>query len=95
MFEIERETDKFSSYLCRAWEVLSGTPLRSPATVLGVLCRKWFPGIVELPSKAREPAYTWDRYALGEDDQYRNKQERILAEFWVSSSRTTLINPSH
>lgn len=95
MFEIKRETDKFSSHLCRAWEVLLGTPLRSLASLPGVLCRKWYPGTVELPSGNREPAYTWDRYALAEDDQYRNKQERILAEFWVSLSRTTLINTSH
>jgi len=38
---------------------------------------------------------TWDRYALGEDDTYRNPQERILAEFWVSSFRTTIIHPLH
>lgn len=30
----------------------------------------------------REPAYTWDRYQLAPDGRYRNKQERVLAEFW-------------
>jgi hypothetical protein len=39
--------------------------------------------------------FTWDRYALALDDQYHNKQERVLAEFWVSISRTTLLNTSH
>ena len=43
----------------------------------------------------REPASNWDRYALVTDDTYRNKQERVLAEFWVSLSRTTLLNTSH
>lgn len=74
---------------------MSGTPVRAPPTILGTLCRKYFPGLVELASGAREPATTWDRYALGEDDTYRNPQERILAEFWVSSFRTTIIHRLH
>ena len=69
--------------------VLSGTPARSPASILGVLCRKWYPGLVNVSEDVREPAYTWDRYQLAPDDRYRNKQERVLAEFWVSLSRTT------
>ncbi|XP_066323174.1 uncharacterized protein [Miscanthus floridulus] len=68
----------------RAWLVLSGTPARTPASILGVLCRKWYPGIVQLSKEpvVREPASNWDRYALVTDDTYRNKQERVLAEFW-------------
>jgi hypothetical protein len=38
----------FFNHLCRAWRVLLGTPSRSPASILGVLCRKWYPDIVEL-----------------------------------------------
>ena len=76
---------------------MSGTPARTPASILGVLCRKWYPGIVQLSEEpvVREPASNWDRYALVTDDTYRNKQERVLAEFWVSFSRTTLLNTSH
>ena len=39
---------------------------------LGTLCRKYFPGLVELASGARERATTSDRYALAVDDTYRN-----------------------
>jgi hypothetical protein len=74
---------------------LSGTPSHSPASILGVLCRKWYPGIVELTLGGREPAFSWDRYALASDDHYCNKQDRVLAEFWVSLSHTTLVNTSH
>ena len=75
--------------MCRAWLVLLGTPARTPASILGVLCRKWYPGLVNVSEDVREPTYTWDRYQLAPDDRYRNKQERVLAEFWVSLSRTT------
>ena len=47
------------------------------------------PSLVNMSEDVREPAYTWDRYQLAPDDRYRNKQERVLAEFWVSLSRTT------
>ena len=75
---------------------MSGTPACTPASILGVLCRKWYPGIVQLSEEpvVREPASNY-RYALVMDDTYRNKQERVLAEFWVSLSRTTLLNTSH
>ena len=76
---------------------MSGTSARTPASILGVLCRKWYPGIVQLSEEpvVQEPASNWDRYALVTDDTYRNKQERVLAEFWVSLSRTTLLNTLH
>jgi hypothetical protein len=35
------------------------------------------------------------RYTLVQDEPYCNKEERVLAEFWVSLSRTTLFNTSH
>jgi hypothetical protein len=84
----------FLNHLCRAWKVLSGTLSRSPTSILGVLCRKWYLDIVEL-TPGGEPAFSWDRYALAPDEHYRNKQDRVLAEFWVSLSRTTLANTSH
>ena len=33
-----------------------------------------------------ESAWSWDRYKLGSDDEQDNKQERVLADFWVSVS---------
>ena len=33
-----------------------------PASILGVLCRKWYLGLVNVSEDVREPAYTWDRY---------------------------------
>jgi hypothetical protein len=76
---------------------LSGTPARSLISILGVLCRKWYPDIVQLSEEpvVRESASKWDRYALVTDDTYRNKQEWVLVEFLVSLSRTTLLNTSH
>jgi hypothetical protein len=77
--------------------VLSGAldPPRTPATILGCLCRKYFPGLVNIGDRKREPAWSWDRYALAMDDQQHNKQERVLAEFWVSLSQHSSIHLLH
>ena len=56
--------DKLIIFLeCRSWEVLSGALSgdHKPASILGVLCRKLYPGFVTLPDGRREPAYTWER----------------------------------
>jgi hypothetical protein len=77
--------------------ILSGAldPPRTPASVLGVLCRKYFPSLVDLGDDKWEPAYLWDRYQLAPDDQNCNKQEQILAEFWVSLSQHSSIHRLH
>lgn len=84
----------FINHLCRGWLVMSGAldPPRTPATVLGCLCRKHFPGLVTLKDGKREPAWSWKRYELAADDEQDNKQERVLADFWVSVSLLSSIH---
>ena len=62
------------------WLVLSGAldPPRTPATVLGCLCRKHFLGLVDLKEGRWELAWSWDRYKLGLDDE----QETSRSRFW-------------
>ena len=62
-------------------------PPRTPATILGCMWRKHFPDLVDLGDGRWEPAWSWQRYALGEDDDKANKQERVLADFRVSVSQ--------
>jgi hypothetical protein len=85
--KIKRETDIFK-HLCRGWLLLSGAldPPRTPATVLGCLCRKHFPGLVDIGGGTMELAYSWKMYEKATDDEQPNKQERVLADFWVSVS---------
>ena len=63
-----------------------------PATVLGCLCRKHFPGLVDVKEGRWEPAWAWDRYKLGSDDEQDNKQEWVLADFWASVSQHSSIH---
>jgi hypothetical protein len=50
---------------------------------------------VDLGDDKWELAYSWDRYQLAPDDQNRNKQEWVLAEFWVSLSQHNSIHCLH
>ena len=62
--------------------------------ILGLLCRQHFPGIITYASKT-ELAYSFDHYAVAPDAEYPNKAAWVKAEFWVSLTRTTLLNTSH
>jgi hypothetical protein len=77
------------SCLCRNWIVMSGGQTRSPNGVLGLLVRKYFPGIVTYKGK-REPAYTAAHYLQGEDNEYGNALEHVFHDFWVSRRRSNL-----
>ena len=74
--------------------VVSGSCARLVNGILGLLCRQHFPGIVTYALKT-EPAYSFDHYAVATDAEYPNKVAWVKAEFWVSLSRTTLLNTSH
>ena len=74
--------------------VVSGDSARLVNSILGLLCRQHFLGIVTYASKT-EPAYSFDHYAIAFDAEYPNKVARVKAEFWVSLPRTTLLNTSH
>ena len=74
--------------------VVSGGNARLVNGILGLLCRQHFPGIVTYASK-KEPAYSFDHYAIATDAEYPNKVARVKAKFWVSLPRTTLLNTPH
>ena len=80
--------------MCRNWVVVSDGNAWLVNGILGLLCRQYFPDIVMYASKT-EPAYSFDHYAIALDAEYPNKAARLKAEFWVSLSRTTLLNTSH
>lgn len=57
--------------------------VRSVNGILGLLCKKHYPGLV-LYRDSREPAFTFDHYEVAPDPDYRNVAEKVKAEFWVS-----------
>jgi len=50
-------------------------------SILGLLCREHFPGIVKFAGK-EEPAYTFAHYAAATDTQEGNVANRVIKEFW-------------
>jgi hypothetical protein len=62
---------------------------RNSNSILGLLCREHFPGLVEYAG-VMGPAYTFDHYAVALDEVDRdgresnNKAERVKQELWVS-----------
>jgi hypothetical protein len=62
---------------------------RNPNDILGLLCREYFPGLVEYAG-VTGPAYTFDHYAVApdavdqDDWEFNNKAERMKQELWVS-----------
>lgn len=63
-------------------------------SILGLLCREHFPGIVKFAGK-EEPAYTFAHYAAATDTQEGNVANKVIKEFWVSLPRTTSLNTLH
>ena len=64
---------------------LRNQPGRGYANILGGLIRKYFPGIVNLPSGVRYVAWSWAHYSYAPDPhgKYENMQEVVLHKFWV------------
>jgi len=64
--------------------------------ILGLLCRKHFPRLVEYAG-VTEPAYTFDHYAAVPDAEDRagrvfsNKVVRVKQELWVSAQYIVFI----
>jgi hypothetical protein len=93
MLKMTCETNKFSSSLVQDWVVVLGTASQYPNGVMGLLCKQHYPGLVEFHRK--ELAYLFDHYVIAADAEYPNKVAWVIAEFWVSLPRTTLLNTSH
>jgi hypothetical protein len=75
--------------------VVSGrSGVRHVNGMLGLLCMKHYPGLVDYAGK-RELAYTFNHYTSGPDPEAGNKAVRVKRDFWVSVHCTTLLNTSH
>ena len=75
--------------------VAAGCFTMQAKTLLGVLLKDHFPGMVLVEGKEEpEVARTWAHYVAQPDFQdtenvvYANKAERVVGEFWVSRFRT-------
>jgi hypothetical protein len=72
---------------------------RSVNSILGLLCREHFPGLVEYGG-VTEPAYTFDHYAAASDAEdrdgrvFNDKTERVKQELWVSAKYIAFISHS-
>ncbi|CAO2150074.1 unnamed protein product, partial [Urochloa humidicola] len=74
----------------RGWEVVEpgSSHKRKVNGILGLLCRKHFPGLVTHHG-IKEPAYSFDHYYIAVEDfvdeqgrRCGNKAERVLGELW-------------
>jgi hypothetical protein len=77
--------------LDRSWTVVENARghRRNPNGIIGLLCRKHFPGLVEY-ARVMGLAYTFDHYAVAPDvvdwdvREFNNKAEQVKQELWVS-----------
>jgi hypothetical protein len=77
--------------LDRSWKVVesAGGHNRNPNVILSLLCKEYFPGLVEYAG-VTGLAYTFDHYAVTpdavdrNDREFNNKAERVKQELWVS-----------
>ena len=80
--------------------MVPGAHRRLPNGILGLLCREHFPGMVRYNDQD-VPATLYEHYLAAEDREderghrYENVAERIMNEFYVSISRTTLLTTLH
>jgi hypothetical protein len=88
--------------LDRSWKVVenAGGHGRNPNSILGLLCREHFPGLVEY-GEVTSLAYTFDHYNVAPDAvdrdgrEFNNKAKRVMQELWLSLPHTILFNTSH
>jgi hypothetical protein len=62
---------------------------RNPNDILGLLCREYFPGLVEY-ARVTGTTYTFDHYVVAldvvdrDEREFNNKAERVKQDLWVS-----------
>ncbi|TVU49463.1 hypothetical protein EJB05_00776, partial [Eragrostis curvula] len=73
----------------KGWEtIVPGDHERIPAGILGLLCRRHFPGMVPLCDGGQEPALTWAHYKrvadVPDEDgrDFRTVADRVVGELW-------------
>ena len=77
-----------------------GEHKRKPNSILGLLCRLHFPGLV-MHAGVLELAYTWVHYMATPDAidregrNFTTKARRVVGELWVSHPRTKMVEISH
>ena len=75
---------KTSPFLCSNWlPVPRGAKWRHPNTLLGVLLREYYPGLVTIAGQ-QVIASTLSHYKAAEDPEHGNKWEAVKTKFWVS-----------
>ena len=63
---------------------------RLPAGVLGILIKRFYPGLVDLKKDGiatgqKVPAWSWDHYMMVPDTTFGHLGMRMITEFWVSN----------
>jgi hypothetical protein len=97
MFNSKLKLLRGLNHLCRYWTIVQSAGAahkRSVNGILGLLCREYFPGLVEYGG-VTEPAYA---VALDAEDRdgrvFNNKAERVKQELWVSAKYIAFISHS-
>jgi hypothetical protein len=88
-----------ANHLCRSWKIVESAGAahrRSVNGILGLLCRDYFPGLVEYAGVVG-PAYMFEQYAAAPDTEdrdgrvFNNKAEWVKQELWVSATYIAII----
>nr|XP_051220248.1 vegetative cell wall protein gp1-like [Lolium perenne] len=62
----------------------SQRPPRGYANILGGLLRRYFPGLVDLPTSGRDVAWRWAHYSLAPDPLGRGSMaDVVVGKFWL------------
>lgn len=72
---------------------MSGQKGRQINSILGLLIRQHYPGLVEF-NGVTQPPWTWAHFYAAEDSEHGSVAGRIKAEFWVSLHRTKFVKPN-
>ena len=77
--------------MCRNWVTVPRVKCRHPNTILGVLLKECYPGLVQIDDEA-VLATTLRHYEAKEDAEYGNKWQAVKTRFWVSFLESTQLN---
>ncbi|TVU40581.1 hypothetical protein EJB05_14048, partial [Eragrostis curvula] len=87
--EEDGEDEAASEDVPKGWEtIIPGDHERIPVGILGLLCRRHFPGMVPLRDGGQEPALTWAHYKrvadVPDEDgrDFRTVADRVVGELW-------------
>ena len=90
-FKIFADTNLIAFSFCRAL-VVDGEDIkvsRQPSSIIGCLCRHYYPGLVPIGDGEEEPAWSWEHWKHAPDTKdkwgrvYGSAAERVVNDFWV------------